>query len=359
MNKFLLTLLIILIHLNLSKSYNVGSEILSCEGDKPKSKKACAVINIDDISKDIISLHIRSDCDDDELCYRSGVSENPYMMQCIKKVEAKKVGKKCHYNGDCITNICSNNKCAALIEGQTCDDSYVQCGPGLTCSESENKCTKLSTEGQKCQRGKIYCDFGLECNYNVNECQKIGSLEIGQECGGNEMLCKTGSEYDGVCVNVTSDGVCKKQSDGSVLCDSLRLGNIDYNNDLYCNDYAGDPDVETNYGCPLSVAKVSAFKKYYDKLEDIDLKDYQNKKNFLYDEGTLRYTFGKKTMMKYYVLSKYSGMFKARGLITDKAKHVKGKNCEYKFLIKALGHNSSGFLKLKIFLGMVLSLILF
>lgn len=348
---------IFLLIIPFTNSSYINNAIITCDGDDPKTS-VCALETIENEEKQLTTLHIKKKCGKKSLCTDEGSTEIRGMYQCIEKIEAKKLGESCKYNGDCITNICTNEKCQALIEGQQCNSDYVQCGPGLSCSSILGKCTKLASEGQKCIMGQIYCDFGLECNYNTGICLKIGSIEIGQSSGGNNLACKSGISYKGNCVGVKTDGVCKKS--GSLFkCESLVLEGEQYQEDFYCNTYAGDKENEGSYACPISSIQQRAFEEYIRELEDdIDFEDYRNQDKYLYDEGRLKYTYGKKDLMELITVYNYHSEFECRKLVKldddNEIEHAEDKKCEYNWLIKYLGINSSSKIKVKIILSLIL-----
>lgn len=329
-------------------SYRITNEILSCEGNDPK-KDVCALILRGSDGNGVAKIQIKEECEKDEVC-DSGISGNKDQLQCIKIIKAKGIGESCTYKEDCITNICQDSECVALKENDTCSTDFIQCGSGLSCSENREKCVKLAGEGEYCKSYDMSCDFGLECNTADNKCYKIGSLEEGRDCGISENLCKSGLSYNGRCVILQTDGSCVKEFEGIFTCKGLQFKGATYQDDIECTTYIGDDNLEENYVCSINLLKQKLWELYMEEFNDLDLEDYKNEDDYLIERGTIRYTFGKKKLSKYFYLSKYADMFKARGYLDEDGEFNEDKECEGKFLLAALGGNNAGNLRLSFFL---------
>lgn len=354
--QILLLFYFFLIFLIQPQSYkeSVLNSKITCDGDSPKSD-VCALEVIDDASLNLKTIHIKKACNSKSLCIPNPGKESMY--SCVKKVNAKHIDDKCKYNGDCITNICGGGgKCLALTEGQQCNPDYVQCGPGLSCSYTLGKCTKLAQEGQQCVQDQIFCDYGLECDYINGICLPLASIENGQISGNNDLLCKNGMSYNGVCVGVKTDGVCKKKLLGIAECDSVVLDGAQFNGGS-CT-YFGDEDTEENNVCFLNTLQQQAFAQYIKKRDDkVNIEKFKDKKDHLIDEGLMRYSFGRKDLAELYVVYMASTDFLSRKLVKtgeEKFEISDGKKCEYKWLVKWWTGNKSNYLKGKSWMVMIL-----
>lgn len=280
--------------------------------------------------------------------------------------------KSCNYNKDCLSNLCKNNKCSLLGEGDVCIDSldnYIACKAGFACVfvydsngiTGKNKCVKLIKEGVEPKDNEA-CMPGLEKDKD-GKCKKYGSIDVGAEVVGNDLLCKSGlsgSNKDGnkrVCITLESDPTCN--NDGEITSEiKSNEEQIIYPKDSpseHCvriTDSSGNDKYYFEGYTKLQHKLYEEFLKDYNELDldKINLDDNYASPGSNTGIGALIGKLEWKTRKKYY-LYKYANILKAAGIIDSEGEVVKDKKCEYDFLLKNL---NSSFIKLNtIFIAMI------
>lgn len=323
----------------------IENEIVKCDG-KAKTN-SCGIYQYDKVTS-VSTFHlIENECRKNEICTYIEGSGNGYMLQCLNRIKIKRPGESCGYDEDCITNICDNGKCGFLKNGETCSSTFPQCGNFSSCPVSEGKCIELAQKDQTCGKDKN-CIYGTECNYNDNKCYAIASVENGKPSGTNELICKNGQQYNGICIQVEKDGKCVKKEvikneetkeiGYEFYCENLKIIGSNYHNDLKCVDYAGENE-EKNYVCPINKGKEEIWLRYIQRLNEFKMDKLLKDEKALYNEGDFKYNFKDSKMSYYYTIYKNAAKFIARGLLSEEGEIPYGKDCEGKFLYLMLNSN--------------------
>lgn len=362
-NTLILTILFYIFS-NISSDTNkfgkISNEFVICEGDRPMGE-VCA-LNLTGVTEPgINSVIIKDRCGENQQCTESEVLGIEGKYQCIDVLKPRRYKGKCQYDGDCVTNLCRNSKCDKLEEGMNCNYYLPQCPTGFSCPKNYPYCTKLKNSGEECKDGYNSCDFGLKCNGTEGVCVEFGSLPNGENCGGENMICQSGIEYNGTCVGIIKNGTCKKNMvNNKIMCEGMILDGKKYENDLECVDYFGNKNDENNYVCPIFLAKEILFKRYIGKYKDYDLKKIREDKSFFYNEGNVKYNLGRKDLAEDNILFYNAPAFKVRGLIDESGNVIEEKRCEALWLLKHLGGNKAKRIKVNIglFFNLLFALII-
>lgn len=340
----------------------ITNEILTCSSPRPMGE-VCALYIDSPEEPGVKSYIIKDRCSDSALCTENPITESKEKLQCIDIIKAKRPKQKCTYDSDCVTNICYKGKCGTLKVNSTCEHDFPQCGPNLSCPRAVKKCVPLLKEGELCEDDHNSCQYGTKCNSISHKCEKIGSRSSGDQVGTEYLLCESGIQYNGICVDVKDDGKCELEN-GVAMCKGLNLTeknkmDFPYNDDLECTAYYGNKLNETNYVCNISIAKSMIFKRYLKKMERY-VEDIDEKNDFIYDEGNTKYNFGKKDLAREDILYYNADEFQARGLLDDKGEIAEDKKCEGEWLLKYLGGNKATTIKVNswIFGSLILALLI-
>jgi hypothetical protein len=305
---------------------------LKCEDDKAKTG-ACMYHLSDYDSKGHDKYALFDKCGKGEQCSISyGV--------CMENLEKRKIGKSCNYDEDCITGLCSSNKCTAAKEGEKCKKDS-SCERGLECTQDSNnnyKCVKLVKQGEKIETSKPDCMEGLEIDKD-NKCVKYGTVDDKTEIGfyTSSLICKSGFahfKYDDknipsrICDSVKTEPVCDenglktkgKWSDDTEIADGCMIS----------EDYTGANKCYSKY----SNLKSKLFADFLEDYKDLDIDNLNtNEKYTSWFDGMKAKTREK------WLLYEYANELRAAGIIDSDGKVIKDKKCEYEFLKKYLDSN--------------------
>ena len=113
----------------------------------------------------------------------------------------------CNDSSECISNICMNNQCQGIKDGDSCHFSY-ECYYGKTCRKEGKiyKCLDPVKEGEKCE---IDTDCEINCGCKNGKCTKYFSLNNWEKTDGKDFgqdlnLCKSGYANElGFCMNIS------------------------------------------------------------------------------------------------------------------------------------------------------------
>jgi hypothetical protein len=231
-------------------------------------------------------------------------------------------GAVCGDNAECFSNNCDGTSCGAPKEyckmhsecekGKYCNISTVSYHTDTTPKtiQPTNKCDDLRKKDGDCIEDYQCPPFYLCHRYEARikdsiaygKCKKIGSIDNEFVGYGYSMLCKSGFEYRGYCVKestincVTKSGGLKFYKTGIDV--SLDNGLIldDIRDDLCRNSlFDGSPIPKVND------KSISAFKKYLDEVNEIDMDPEKKHANF----GTTRYHYDKKKVKEALVKAMY------------------------------------------------------
>lgn len=349
-----------------TKFGSISYEKISCHGKKPLGEKTCALY-LSSIEGTTISpyIQIKSRCHSNEFCSKSNLAGNENTFQCLPFLSARRPGQSCYYNADCVTNFCDEGICTGFGEGKKCDPDFPQCNHEFSCSSELKKCVRLLPEGATCRPGFNSCDYGLKCNKNLYKCQKIGSQDDGTDVGDEPMLCKTGITYHGKCVRVKKNGKCEKNEQDLFICKRMNLAAGDeknvYEDDEICENYVGEKTNPENYACKSTLGKQENFKKYMKEYQKVDIAEIKRNMGNLYDENDFKYNFGDAYLSKLDMLYYQSDIFIARGYMNpDNGKTKREFNCEVNWMLKYIGGNQAGMMKLsvRLFIGSLILILL-
>ena len=306
---------------------------LKCEDDKAKTG-ACMYYLSDYDSNGHDKYALFDKCGKGEHCSISyGV--------CMDNLEKRKIGKSCNYDEDCITGLCSSNKCTAAKEGEKCKGDDSSCERGLGCiydSNNNYKCVKLVKKDEKVEKSKPRCMDGLGIDKD-DKCVKYGTVDDKTEIGFSSpnLICKSGyahTKYDEnhipsrICDSIKTEPVCDenglktkgKWSDDTEIDDDCTIK----------KDYTGAKKCYSDY----SNLKSKLFADFLEDYKDLDLdKLNTNEKYTSWFDGMKAKTYEK------WLLYDYANELRAAGIIDSDGKVIKDKKCEYEFLKKYLDSN--------------------
>ena len=345
MKKYMI--LLIFLEFVLINSSGQYSFIFKSKCEDTKSKTGACSYDIQD-SKGNIEHALFNKCGKGKRC-SNGV--------WVENLKYRKYGESCNYDNDCLTKYCKNNKCDVAKENEKCN-AGIFCGSGLYCSSfgliNERKCAKLTKEGAK-PDNNVECMAGFGVDKD-GKCTKYGTLDDGDELGGDELLCKSGLYHYNtdkkkyVCDSIKTEPQCKN---GIVT----KKGEW---NDGTPIDYDGDCESETDYkGTEIEFYGISKLQsKFYgeflDFYKDLNLDQINSEDKYassdnddLFDTNKIKWKAYEK-----YKLYEYAPALQAAGIIDSEGNVVDDKKCEYDYLIKNYLH--SGFIKLKtIFIALI------
>ena len=329
MKKYMI--LLIFLKLLIVKSEDNFIFKLKCEDDKAKTG-ACMYYLSDYDSNGHDKYALFDKCGKGEKC-------DIYYGVCMENLELRKIGKSCNYDEDCITGLCSSNKCTAAKEGEKCNSDYSSCERGLGCiydSNNNYKCVKLVKQDEKIEKGKPRCMDGLETDKD-DKCVKYGTVDDKTEIGfsSSSLICKSGfahEKYDEhgyptsrICDSIKTEPVCDekglktkgKWSDDTEIENGCMIG----------EDYTGAKKGYSQY----SNLKSKLFADFLEDYKDLDLdKLNTNEKYASWFDGMKAKTYEK------WLLYKNANELRAAGIIDSDGKVIKDKKCEYEFLKKYL-----------------------
>ena len=306
---------------------------LKCEDDKAKTG-ACMYHLFDYDSKGHDKYALFDKCGKGEQCdFSSGV--------CMENLVKRKIGKSCNYDEDCITGLCSSNKCTAAKEGEKCKGDS-SCERGLTCTYDSNnnkKCFKLAKEGEKIETSKPDCMDGLELDKD-NKCVKYGTVDDKTEIGYySSLICKSGFahyKYDEnhvatsrICDSIKTEPVCDENGlkTKGKWSDDTEIQEDDCKTKI---DYTGAKKFYSDY----SNLKSKLFADFLEDYKDLDLdKLNTNEKYTSWLDGMKA-----KTREKWF-LYENANELRVAGIIDSDGKVIKDKKCEYEFLKKYIDSN--------------------
>ena len=171
----------------------------------------CAQNNDNCYLEDSQSIYLLS-CQDGEKCNEK-TNEN---SQCEPITSLLHEGESCTQGTECISGICSDNKCSTLADGETCNNSK-ECAIGSYCSKS-NKCAQLLGKDADCTDDVNSCGLGLTCSNN--KCVVLYSLDNG-ELADNALACKSTMRFQNeiesikYCGQINTVEECNNQDHGS------------------------------------------------------------------------------------------------------------------------------------------------
>ena len=307
---------------------------LKCEDDKAKTG-ACIYHLSDYDSKGHEKYALFDKCGKGEQC-------SIYDEVCMEILEKRKIGKSCNYDEDCITGLCSSNKCTAAKEGEKCKiDS--SCERGLECiydSNNNKKCFKLAKHEEKIETSKPHCMDGLEIDKD-KKCVKYGTVDDKAEIdfSSSSLICKSGfahTKYDEhgiptsrICDSIKTEPVCDENGlkTKGKWSDDTEIQEDDCTTKI---DYTGAKKFYSDY----SNLKSKLFADFLEDYKDLDLdKLNTNEKYTSWLDGMKA-----KTREKWF-LYENANKLRAAGIIDSDGKVIKDKKCEYEFLKKYLDSN--------------------
>lgn len=319
---------------------------ITCDGDKP-STDICALKTYFTEEHEQPIVVIKKKCGKNSRCVNDENVENSDMFHCVEKIKARKIGKKCNLDGDCITNYCLDGKCTALKEGGNC--KFRKCGHDYACSEAKGEkyktCQPLQPKEYECAPDSLRCIFGYKCS-DVGEnpkCKKFGSVESGGD-SDEPLICASGMIYNNKCVEVIQDGECKKHinDDGEAIfrCEEIEFKGADYdlnNNPLICKAYVGNKNDEANYVCPLSKVKGKVWLKYMEIYNKLDFdKINKDEKNFYDNPNGFKFRFDNPKLISTDIVFYNADQFIARGYLDNDGNIIEDHRCEVDWLISYL-----------------------
>lgn len=168
------------------------SKIYQCAEESLKDGK-CLLIDTKSNKQEVYQL---SNCGSDEMCFEM----QSFYGFCVERPPrfARFETEKCNYNRECLSNICTDGKCAAIADGQDCENKQTSCSNKSFCNSADKKCKALIQEGQECGSDQE-CDFPLLCGKNSdpqtnNKCIKMFSIPTGQ-ITSRRLLCISGFSF--------------------------------------------------------------------------------------------------------------------------------------------------------------------
>ena len=313
-----------------------------CMDDSLESKNICGFERNN-------TVYIAKTCRGNQLCSKLE-SDSSSLYKCQKMNKKKHQGSKCIANGDCLSGKC-DKKCKTNTNSCTnnygCDKNKGYCNGG--------KCIEFVKAKKECTE-KDVCEAKHGCNIEDGNtegvCTQYGSLDDGEKAGKG-IFCKSGIEYDGICVSVEEDKEC------NITTNKCQPKISNGEEEFYVNNEGGiDCEVyKKNYICPVSKLKQSFFKDYIKKYNKMKTDKILKKKKFRLSNENGFYFYNKKLMKKYFKYRYFEELRKI-GVMNEEGKIEK--DCEFDYYIKEFANtNSASYIKSIIFaiFGMILVLL--
>ena len=281
--------------------------------------------------EETIYIHYVDACSKGKICIDTERTELPIAPQCVKFQYPLHEGEKCFSPIECLSGLCTSNKCAASSEGTKCSERR-NCKVGTYCKGSDEDsmvCTKYAGKDEACGSSNPECRPGLRCV--ENKCVAMFSLDNGAASSGYDDACKSGISYDTAtgpqCGKVKKVGTCSR-------CDTTQDVTITFSSDetIKCNCPG---TYSERYSCEslkqeLDLQKVfdEYIKEFTDNLDDIlDDDDYLEYYMFTHDDDT----FGIKNLKEKYV--EYNNFYQIASASED------DKDCVRDFFVRQLSSN--------------------
>ena len=254
-------------------------------------------------------------------------TSSPYdsVCACKKKLKLLKIKKKCNYNAECKTGVCSGGKCASFGKCYSSSD-YSICGPGKYCkgydsvTDTDGTCTDYVNEGGSCANGEK-CAPGLECDLiaSTKTCKKKYSLGKGESSNYLD-YCKTGF--------LASSGKCAALVSVEKDC-SIKIndGTSDFTLSVSTNSYLAFTTPDGKNSCKYSTGFNDLLDELVKRYNKIKLNKILEKEDCDYGNNLL---CDKKYAELYNVYKNYGYLY-SQGLIKENGKKNGDKKCEYEF----------------------------
>lgn len=208
-----------------------------------------------DVENDV---HILEACDDDYICTPVTGTNSTCFKEPTVSVPSKYPGEDCDDDEDCVYDLCVDDQCAGIEEGDVCT-STLECDPGLYCDTITLLCTELKDNDVPCLNdfecgmhsycqlqadGKVCAAYftvtnGVEiekCDVIAAECETLYCYEDEDTSPKCFEAVKSKNDTPNACV---LDIDCLSSYSTRLLYSECTCG-FNENGDSYCGLFGGD-----------------------------------------------------------------------------------------------------------------------
>ena len=209
----------------------------------------CVVSRKDILNGLLIDTQYSNPCPTGYFCNVSSTTSNSTCVPIIQTLGYP--GDFCNFSSQCYSNMCQNNFCLGIRQGEQCQNFY-DCMPGFFCNQTSLICQILRKKQQN-------CDFWYECSNNLvcslGVCINYFSLPNGAitnlYSNGYSEACYSGFAVSSnnnlyTCVNAPISGSNICYNIGQLCYDSSHTYSkpcqcgLGASNSLYCPSFEGD-----------------------------------------------------------------------------------------------------------------------
>ena len=146
-----------------------SKDVYKCASDLKLD--TCYLLETTKSGEETIYTHYVDACSKGKICTDTesfDLSELSITPQCIKVKYPLLEGEKCVSPSECLSGLCTSNKCAASSEGTKCSERR-ECKVGTYCEGSDEEsmvCTKYAGKNAACGSFNPECRPGLRCVEN-------------------------------------------------------------------------------------------------------------------------------------------------------------------------------------------------